>query len=106
VLQTGKHCLGLGSLKVIYLFQYYAHNIDVTVIKILQITACEDVSEVRLGRFWELVPGRAVGSLSIRVRPLAPCYAVVVVYSRCTLSYSRCTNDGSRWLFCIGEEVC
>uniref|UniRef100_K3YQY1 Cation efflux protein transmembrane domain-containing protein n=2 Tax=Setaria TaxID=4554 RepID=K3YQY1_SETIT len=34
-----------------------------------QITACEDVSEVWQGRFWELVPGQAVGSLSIRVKP-------------------------------------
>ncbi|TVT97707.1 hypothetical protein EJB05_57027 [Eragrostis curvula] len=33
-----------------------------------QIAACEDVSEVCLGRFWELVPGHAVGSLSIRVK--------------------------------------
>ncbi|XP_062221377.1 metal tolerance protein C2-like [Phragmites australis] len=33
-----------------------------------QITACEDVCEVRQGRFWELVPGHAVGSLSIRVK--------------------------------------
>ncbi|KAL5669147.1 hypothetical protein ACJX0J_021368, partial [Zea mays] len=31
-----------------------------------QIAACEDVSEVWQGRFWELVPGQAVGSLSIR----------------------------------------
>ncbi|OEL21788.1 Metal tolerance protein C2 [Dichanthelium oligosanthes] len=33
-----------------------------------QITACEDVSEVWQCRFWELVPGQAVGSLSIRVK--------------------------------------
>uniref|UniRef100_A0A0A9E4N7 Uncharacterized protein n=1 Tax=Arundo donax TaxID=35708 RepID=A0A0A9E4N7_ARUDO len=33
-----------------------------------QITACEDVSEVCQGRLWELVPGHAVGSLSIRVK--------------------------------------
>uniref|UniRef100_A0A0E0NNC9 Uncharacterized protein n=1 Tax=Oryza rufipogon TaxID=4529 RepID=A0A0E0NNC9_ORYRU len=32
-----------------------------------QITACEDVSEVCQGRFWELVPGHAVGSLDIRI---------------------------------------
>ena len=36
-------------------------------IDILQIAACEDVSEVWQGRFWELVPGQAVGSVSIRV---------------------------------------
>jgi hypothetical protein len=34
------------------------------------IIACEDVSEVWQGRFWELVPGQAVGSLSIRVKPI------------------------------------
>ncbi|XP_062220873.1 metal tolerance protein C2-like isoform X2 [Phragmites australis] len=33
-----------------------------------QITACEDVSEVCQGRFWELAPGHGVGSLSIRVK--------------------------------------
>ncbi|KQK02181.1 metal tolerance protein C2 [Brachypodium distachyon] len=33
-----------------------------------QITAHEDVSEVCQGRFWELVPGHAVGCLSIRVK--------------------------------------
>ncbi|KAG8060495.1 hypothetical protein GUJ93_ZPchr0002g26000 [Zizania palustris] len=33
-----------------------------------QISACEDVSEVCQGRFWELVPGHAVGSLAIRVK--------------------------------------
>uniref|UniRef100_A0A0E0GFD8 Cation efflux protein transmembrane domain-containing protein n=1 Tax=Oryza nivara TaxID=4536 RepID=A0A0E0GFD8_ORYNI len=32
-----------------------------------QISACEDVSEVCQGRFWELVPGHAVGSLDIRI---------------------------------------
>ncbi|KAF7087403.1 hypothetical protein CFC21_090596 [Triticum aestivum] len=33
-----------------------------------QITACEDVCEVSQARFWELVPGHAVGCLSIRVK--------------------------------------
>uniref|UniRef100_M8D9J0 Metal tolerance protein C2 n=1 Tax=Aegilops tauschii TaxID=37682 RepID=M8D9J0_AEGTA len=33
-----------------------------------QITACEDVSEVSQARFWELVPGHAVGCLSIRLK--------------------------------------
>jgi zinc transporter 5/7 len=35
---------------------------------VLQITAYEDVSELCQGRFWELVPGHAVGCLSVRVR--------------------------------------
>ncbi|CAN6273824.1 unnamed protein product [Urochloa humidicola] len=42
-----------------------------------QITACEDVSEVWQGRFWELVPGQAVGSLSIRVKSGADDQAVL-----------------------------
>ncbi|PKU82061.1 Metal tolerance protein C2 [Dendrobium catenatum] len=33
-----------------------------------QVTALEEVSEVTRSRFWELVPGRAVGSLSILVK--------------------------------------
>ncbi|PQM41635.1 metal tolerance protein C2 [Prunus yedoensis var. nudiflora] len=33
-----------------------------------QITAREDVSEVSQARFWELVPGHVVGSLSIQVK--------------------------------------
>ncbi|XP_048426536.1 metal tolerance protein C2-like isoform X2 [Pyrus x bretschneideri] len=33
-----------------------------------QITACEDVSEVSQARFWELVPGHVVGSLSVQVK--------------------------------------
>ncbi|KAM3245719.1 hypothetical protein ACQJBY_056826 [Aegilops geniculata] len=33
-----------------------------------QITACVDVSDVSQARFWELVPGHAVGCLSIRVK--------------------------------------
>ncbi|GJN22583.1 hypothetical protein PR202_gb10163 [Eleusine coracana subsp. coracana] len=36
-----------------------------------QITDCEDVWEVCLGRFWELVPGQSVGSLFIRVKKCA-----------------------------------
>jgi zinc transporter 5/7 len=35
---------------------------------VLQITAYEDVSELSQGRFWELVPGHAVGCLSVQVR--------------------------------------
>ncbi|WVZ73020.1 hypothetical protein U9M48_021387 [Paspalum notatum var. saurae] len=42
-----------------------------------QITACEDVSEIRQGRFWELVPGQAVGSLSIRVKSGADDQAIL-----------------------------
>ncbi|RLN10019.1 metal tolerance protein C2 [Panicum miliaceum] len=42
-----------------------------------QIIACEDVSEVWQGRFWELVPGQAVGSLSIRVKSGADDRAVL-----------------------------
>ncbi|CAN1133676.1 U4/U6 small nuclear ribonucleoprotein PRP4-like protein [Linum perenne] len=33
-----------------------------------QISACEDVSQVSEARFWELVPGHAVGSISLQVR--------------------------------------
>ncbi|CAI0402798.1 unnamed protein product [Linum tenue] len=33
-----------------------------------QITACEDVSEVSDARFWELVPGHTVGSISLQVK--------------------------------------
>lgn len=33
-----------------------------------QITAREDVSEVSQARFWELVPGHVVGSISIQVK--------------------------------------
>ncbi|XP_051185345.1 metal tolerance protein C2 [Lolium perenne] len=33
-----------------------------------QITAYEDVSELSQGRFWELVPGHAVGCLSVQVK--------------------------------------
>lgn len=33
-----------------------------------QITALEDVSEVSQARFWELVPGHVVGSISIRMK--------------------------------------
>ncbi|CAL1372380.1 unnamed protein product [Linum trigynum] len=33
-----------------------------------QISACEDVSEVSEARFWELVPGHAVGSISLQVK--------------------------------------
>ncbi|URD79067.1 Cation efflux family [Musa troglodytarum] len=33
-----------------------------------QITSLEDVSEVSEARFWELVPGHAIGSLSIQVK--------------------------------------
>lgn len=33
-----------------------------------QITALEDVSEVSQARFWELVPGHAIGSLSIQAK--------------------------------------
>ncbi|PKU59570.1 Metal tolerance protein C2 [Dendrobium catenatum] len=33
-----------------------------------QVAALEEVSEVTRSRFWELVPGRAVGSLSILVK--------------------------------------
>lgn len=33
-----------------------------------QISALEDVSEVSQARFWELVPGHAIGSLSIQVK--------------------------------------
>ncbi|CAL1370989.1 unnamed protein product [Linum trigynum] len=33
-----------------------------------QITACEDVSEVSEARFWELVPGHTVGSISLQVK--------------------------------------
>ncbi|KAF2947830.1 metal tolerance protein C2 [Oryza sativa Japonica Group] len=42
-----------------------------------QITACEDVSEVCQGRFWELVPGHAVGSLDIRVKNGGDCQSVL-----------------------------
>ncbi|KAL6912378.1 hypothetical protein ACP4OV_001183 [Aristida adscensionis] len=42
-----------------------------------QITACEDVSEVCRARFWELVPGQAVGSLSIRAKQGADDQAVL-----------------------------
>lgn len=33
-----------------------------------QITTLEDVSDISQCRFWELVPGHVVGSLSIQVR--------------------------------------
>ncbi|TQE03314.1 hypothetical protein C1H46_011040 [Malus baccata] len=33
-----------------------------------QITAREDVSEVSQARFWELVPGHVVGSISVQVK--------------------------------------
>nr|XP_019703349.1 metal tolerance protein C2 isoform X2 [Elaeis guineensis] len=33
-----------------------------------QVTALEDVSEVSQARFWELVPGHAIGSLLIQVK--------------------------------------
>ncbi|KAJ0963862.1 hypothetical protein J5N97_028984 [Dioscorea zingiberensis] len=36
-----------------------------------QITALEDVAEVSQVRFWELVPGHAIGSLSIQIKPEA-----------------------------------
>ncbi|XP_052143737.1 metal tolerance protein C2 [Oryza glaberrima] len=42
-----------------------------------QISACEDVSEVCQGRFWELVPGHAVGSLDIRVKNGGDCQSVL-----------------------------
>ncbi|CAD6248841.1 unnamed protein product [Miscanthus lutarioriparius] len=42
-----------------------------------QMAACEDVSEVFQGRFWELVPGQAVGSVSIRVKSGADDRAVL-----------------------------
>ncbi|XP_006649212.1 metal tolerance protein C2 [Oryza brachyantha] len=42
-----------------------------------QISACEDVSEVCQGRFWELVPGHAVGSLAIRVKSGGNCQTVL-----------------------------
>nr|CAD1830646.1 unnamed protein product [Ananas comosus var. bracteatus] len=42
-----------------------------------QISALEDVSEVSQARFWELVPGYAIGSLSIQVKKGADDYSVL-----------------------------
>nr|AMY26641.1 cation efflux protein [Linum usitatissimum] len=33
-----------------------------------QISACEDISQVSEARFWELVPGHAVGSISLQLK--------------------------------------
>ncbi|GKV34547.1 hypothetical protein SLEP1_g42912 [Rubroshorea leprosula] len=33
-----------------------------------QITSCEDVTEVSQAHFWELVPGHAIGSISLLVK--------------------------------------
>ncbi|CAN0927631.1 Metal tolerance protein C2 [Linum grandiflorum] len=33
-----------------------------------QISACDDISQVSEARFWELVPGHAVGSISLQVK--------------------------------------
>ncbi|KAJ6827585.1 metal tolerance protein C2 [Iris pallida] len=42
-----------------------------------QITALEDVCEISQSRFWELVPGHAIGSLSIQVKKGANEYLIL-----------------------------
>lgn len=42
-----------------------------------QITALEDVCEISQSRFWELVPGHAIGSLSIQVKKGANEYQIL-----------------------------
>ncbi|KAH7692062.1 Cation efflux protein [Dioscorea alata] len=42
-----------------------------------QITALEDVSEVSQARFWEIVPGHAIGSLSIQIKKGADDYRIL-----------------------------
>lgn len=51
---------GLCSALMLLLFKY-------CMLYVVQISAREDVLEVSQARFWELVPGRVIGSLSMQV---------------------------------------
>lgn len=54
-------------MHVLLLFLYLTASNIFLMISIHQVNALEDVSEVSQARFWELVPGHAIGSLSIQV---------------------------------------